>query len=391
MNRNPTRRRKRRQAGWLKGQLSRRPLPLWAVVTADVLTFAVSLLVFAYFHHVRPVAEKSTGLVSRRVASSNAGYEARTPDNSAVPAEGGVRAEPSTVSVATKGGAVDGAGGSEAAPAATAAPRVVEHLDPGSLPADDVGVFARRFAEKFTTGEVVANADGYEGPYLNIDFSRREENNIVFYVADIYVRDIRCIQTAFAKDKFGRGNWEWLEDICDRKGCVMGINGDYYGGRSDGIVVRNGELYRDDRHAWRDVCALYWDGTMKVYDAEDWDSKRAINDGCYQAWNFGPSLLDASGQALESFDSEVTGKNPRSAIGYFEPGHYCLVVVDGRQKRSSGMTLPELSRLMQSLGCACAYNLDGGESAEMVVNGETVSRPSDGGRRNSDAILIMAG
>ena len=94
-------------------------------------------------------------------------------------------------------------------------------------------------------------------------------------------------------------------------------------------------------------------------------------------------------QPMESFNSSVTSVNPRSAVGYYEPGHYCFVVVDGRQKGySKGMTMSELSQLFFDLGCTVAYNLDGGKSAEMVFMGETVSQPFEGGRSTSDILYI---
>jgi hypothetical protein len=67
-----------------------------------------------------------------------------------------------------------------------------------------------------------------------------------------------------------------------------------------------------------------------------------------------------------------------------------LVVVDGRQPGySRGMTLRELAELLQRLGATQAMNLDGGGSSEMVVNGLTASRPSDGqGRGIANALVV---
>ena len=67
------------------------------------------------------------------------------------------------------------------------------------------------------------------------------------------------------------------------------------------------------------------------------------------------------------------------------------MVVDGRQERLSvGMTLPELARLLKDKGAHHAYNLDGGGSSTMVVDGAVVNSPSDeqGERPSSDAIVI---
>ena len=100
-------------------------------------------------------------------------------------------------------------------------------------------------------------------------------------------------------------------------------------------------------------------------------------------------MLLKKGKAMKKFNSRVTEPNPRAAIGYYQPGHYCLVLVDGRQRNySNGMTMEELSRLMESLGCKVAYNLDGGKSAALVFQGRAVGRPFEGGRDISDIIYI---
>ena len=112
----------------------------------------------------------------------------------------------------------------------------------------------------------------------------------------------------------------------------------YTSARKRGLVIRNGVLYREE--LYEDVCVLYYDGRMETYRKEDFNLDEAIAQSAWQGWSFGPALLGENGEALEEFDSSITGKNPRCAIGYYEPGHYCLVTVDGRQSGySSGMTM----------------------------------------------------
>ena len=96
-------------------------------------------------------------------------------------------------------------------------------------------------------------------------------------------------------------------------------------------------------------------------------------------------LLD-NGQPMTEFNSDVQRANPRSAIGYFEPGHYCFVQVDGRIESSRGMTLEELSQLFADLGCTVAYNLDGGQSSGIVWQGQLQSYPYN--RPVSDIIYV---
>jgi hypothetical protein len=67
--------------------------------------------------------------------------------------------------------------------------------------------------------------------------------------------------------------------------------------------------------------------------------------------------------------------HPRTAVGLDRrASRVWLVVVDGRDRTSDGMTLPELAGLFRSLGAGDAINLDGGSSSAMVIRGEPVSR-----------------
>ena len=259
----------------------------------------------------------------------------------------------------------------------------------GNLFEDAPEDFAVTFADKFTDGEVVKSNSGYKSANVNVELKRYENDEVVFYVADIYVKDISCFVTAFAKGKYGKGIRNWAGNINEQIGGIIAINGDYYGGRDDGIVIRNGELYRADSYPSRDVCVLFWDGTMETYGRGKFDANAAIDNGAYQAWNFGPRLLDENGKAKTKFNSDVGPTNPRTALGYFEPGHYCFVVVDGRSQVSSGLTLKNLAKLMEDLGCVRAYNLDGGNTSVMVVGNQTVNNPSNGGRPTSDIIAIV--
>lgn len=95
---------------------------------------------------------------------------------------------------------------------------------------------------------------------------------------------------------------------------------------------------------------------------------------------------------LEQFGSDVAGgRAPRTAIGLKDDGHILLVVVDGRQDNSIGMTLLELALFMQELGASDAMNLDGGGSSEMVIRGKVVNKPSDGReRRVGNALVIIS-
>jgi len=217
-----------------------------------------------------------------------------------------------------------------------------------------------------------------------------EEMDASVYVADIYVADISCLTTAFSQDTYGRGYTEWVTDIAARYDSVVTMNGDYYGSRSTGVIIRNGELYRDNKHKG-DICVLYWDGHMETFKSSKFNTLDEMDRGAYQSWSFGPSLLDESGKPLDDFncDNYLRNRHPRSAIGYFEPGHYCFVVVDGRSDDSKGSTLTNLATILSRLGCKVGYNLDGGQTSLLAAGTTLINHPSQGGRDSSDYIMIV--
>lgn len=119
---------------------------------------------------------------------------------------------------------------------------------------------------------------------------------------------------------------------------VLVVNGDSYSNsrhRDNVTIIRNGVIYRAQQTDM-ETCVLNWDGTMKIYNPEEMDTQKLIDSGAYQSWIFGPSLLDGNGKAKTTFRTwpYIEESHPRTAIGYYEPGHYCLLVVDGRKDNS---------------------------------------------------------
>ena len=118
-----------------------------------------------------------------------------------------------------------------------------------------------------------------------------------------------------------------------------------------------------------------WDKTIHAIGA----GPRLIRDG---------SILLTSKE--EKFPADITiGRAPRTAVGVTQDGHIILLVVDGRQQQSIGMTLQELALSMQQLGAVNAMNLDGGGSSEMVIGGKIRNKPSDGRERSMGDALIL--
>lgn len=269
----------------------------------------------------------------------------------------------------------------------------------------------QKFAEHFTD-TVVSTQDSYTSPNLAVYLTRNSYDagkadsssqgkhlkygtNISYILADIYVGDITCFQTAFAQDTYGVGFQEKLSDMSSRLKAVLAVNGDSYSNdrhKDNGTIIRNGVIYRAQKTDM-ETCVLNWDGTMKIYQPEELNTQTLVDSGAYQSWIFGPSLLDENGKAKRQFLTwdYIRESHPRTAIGYYEPGHYCLLVVDGRQDFTRGMFLEEMAALFEGLGCKAAYNLDGGHCSFMTYEGAVANRPYKPEHEVWDGIFITEG
>ncbi|WP_238403821.1 phosphodiester glycosidase family protein [Paenibacillus paridis] len=206
---------------------------------------------------------------------------------------------------------------------------------------------------------------------------------ITYYVADVQLEEPALLQAAFAKNAFGRNITEDTSTIAAENNAIFAINGDYYGFRNDGVIIRNGTLYRDEPA--RDALALLSDGTMKSYNEEQLSSSELLAEGVTNTYSFGPVLVK-EGAVADDFDKvvidtnfgnrSIQGSNPRTGVGMIAPNHYVFVVVDGRKANySKGMTLAEFADVFVGLGATEAYNLDGGGSSTMYFMGRVVNNP----------------
>lgn len=98
----------------------------------------------------------------------------------------------------------------------------------------------------------------------------------------------------------------------------------------------------------------------------------------------GRPLLVRSSQVETTFDcnDQVTlacVRAPRTAIAVSPNGNVLwLVVVDGWQSGSLGLTASELAAFLRDRGAGMAMALDGGSSSTLVLDGAVISNPSDG-------------
>ena len=136
----------------MKSKKEKYGLKAFGIVVMDVLLLGVSLIVFAYFHHVRPEEGGSGTEITR--------------------------------------------------PTMTPAPVITPGTTQGGTEPDttqdnrDWGAWGRKFEDKFDwTGNVSVTDSSYKSRNLNVELRRvaKPQEDIVYYVCDVYFRDIDYI------------------------------------------------------------------------------------------------------------------------------------------------------------------------------------------------------
>lgn len=222
----------------------------------------------------------------------------------------------------------------------------------------------------------------YSDDNISVTLTEYRGNDTTIYVADVTVTSMNYLKTAFAENSYGKNITEKTSSIAENANAILAINGDFYGAQEDGYVIRNGILYRDTAANDREDLVIYQDGSFAIINENDTTASELLAAGAWQVLSFGPALV-TNGTVTVS-ESEEVGKamasNPRTALGITEDGHYLFVVSDGRTSESEGLSLYELAEFMQSLGVTTAYNLDGGGSSTMYLNGEVINQPTTSGK-----------
>lgn len=228
-----------------------------------------------------------------------------------------------------------------------------------------------------------------EGVTVSLSTLRYEDTTV--YVADLLLEDPAALKTAFSQSSYGRNVTAATSETAASVGATLAVNGDNYGARETGYVIRNGVLYRSTAAKNQEDLVIWADGSFEIIREDEVTAEALLEAGAVQVFSFGPGLLEAGEITVGAADEvgRAMASNPRTAIGQIGPGHYVLVVSDGRSSESAGLSLYELAQLLQSLGVQTAYNLDGGGSSTMVYEGRVVNQPSSGHERAVTDIVYI--
>jgi hypothetical protein len=183
--------------------------------------------------------------------------------------------------------------------------------------------------------------------------------------------------------------------LADEHGALAAVNGGFFDtqtGAPDGLLVVDGLLRADGRDSSRAFAFVVGRDARPAITRVD-----AIEPGTLAtALAAGPRLLHAGRPTAEPRATDP--RHPRTALGLCRDRSLLLLTADGRDERAAGLSLDELTAVLQALGCVEALNLDGGGSTTMWLAQEgIVNHPCDdrrfdhaGERKVANALLVCA-
>ena len=177
---------------------------------------------------------------------------------------------------------------------------------------------------------------------------------------------------------------------------VTASSGDFYKFRSNGVMVYNGEVYRNDGSV--DTCYITEEGNL-IFSRQGEITTKAQAEQFTEENNvrfslaFGPILVE-NGQVNQNFNNrypigEVTSRYSRAGLGQLGELHYLMVTANLLNGKNTP-TIPMFAEQMQKFGCQSAYSLDGGQTAAIVTNGQLINRPDWGYQRQISDIIYFA-
>ena len=215
--------------------------------------------------------------------------------------------------------------------------------------------------------------------------------------AEVRIADPSQLRRRLSGDSYDAHVRDYGSHLASEVNAVLATNGDFYAYRQVGITVFQRQLYRFEPEGL-DTCFFTASGEMLLVPRGSFAAREEAeafvrdNDVLFSA-AFGPILVkDGELQDLGTGKYKIgQGDEPysRSAIGMTDELHYLLMTINFGS-RVGVATIPEAAQIMYDKGCTDAYALDGGQTAELWMNGKVLNNVDWNAERQVSDIFYFA-
>ena len=246
-------------------------------------------------------------------------------------------------------------------------------------------------AENFTE-------NSYADETIRVTMENREEDGVIWHLAFVRIASATQLRTATA-GKLTSSKVASVSAMARNNHAIVAINGDNFAddpGKTT-FEYRMTQKIRAKTNKKKDMLIIDENADFHLVRAaekkeqSDALEKIASEHTIVNAFTFGPALvIDGEEQQISSnYGYNPNGKEPRAALGQTGSLSYVLVIAEGRGE-SSGLSQQGLAHFMAELGCVQAFNLDGGNSAEMVFGDQIYKGMPGGDERGLSDIIYFA-
>lgn len=282
-----------------------------------------------------------------------------------------------------------------------------DDLEVETLAEDDLSAYPEwALPLDFTPGQE-PNSELYrENRYEDDTIRVRMEEQVMddgtkMFVAYIRISDPSQIRTGVANpDKIGSNKTKTVAAMAKNYNAVIALNGDNYVDKPDKTTFeyRMTQKIRSKSNKQKDILIIDDQGDFHLFIRSQGikefpeklkkEGRKLVN-----AFTFGPALVK-DGELLELNDNygyNPHGREPRAAIGQMGPLNYVIVIIQAQDRDGkTGMSQGKLAEFMYGLGCVQAFNLDGGNSAEIIFGDQVIKGMPGGDERTLSDIIYFA-
>jgi len=199
-----------------------------------------------------------------------------------------------------------------------------------------------------------------------------------------------------SEGRYNSGILHTTTEMSEAVNAVVASSGDYYDFRTFGVVVVNGQVYRERDHLL-DTCYIDENGDLLFSYAAAFDDEAALQkfvDENHIRFSlcFGPVMvLDGEYCVPNNYNSgEINDRYARAALCQMDQLHYVVVAANNEEPNYSTPTVAQFGRRLYEMGIPVAYALDGGQTAAIVMNDQLINTVSYGAQREISDIFYFA-
>ena len=238
----------------------------------------------------------------------------------------------------------------------------------------------------------------YEDPTLKAVISTGDCEGVLYWIADIEIKDASQLRTAAAAGFDSRSGFEYGSVLAKRVNAVVAVDGDYYCfSRGKPLVIRQGRTFLNElrfRGKHQDILLIDENGDFfGLENPKEADINEALNSHkVINGFYFGPLLVN-NGEITQSVNASLASSQFSQRVAIAQTGHLKYrIIVSGPSKRGSkAFRFEEWRQFVGSMSdIQVAYNLDGGDSSVLVFNNRKINDPENNNERPLADIIYFA-